>query len=113
RGEVTPNRDARLLAKVLARDRPRGDAHCGFACRCAPAAAVVPNPVFLVVRVIGVAGAITVLDLLVVAPALVHVLDQQTDRGARRPALEDAGKDPDAIRLLALGHEARLPRTAA
>ncbi len=57
-------------------------------------------------------------NLGVILRALVHIVDQQADRGARGALdavglREDAGDDADLIRLLPLGGELRLPRTAA
>ncbi len=43
-----------------------------------------------------------ILDLLVIARALILVLDQESDRRARGPALEYAGQDADRVGLLAL-----------
>jgi hypothetical protein len=49
------------------------------------------------------AGAVAVLDLAVVARALVGVVDVQRDRRAGGEALEGAGKDADLVGFLALG----------
>src|SRR5690606_7531639 len=96
------------LVQVLPRDRAGGDPHRRLARGRAPAAAIVAEAVFLVIRVIRVAWPETVLDLVVVARALIDVLDQEADRGARRHALEDPGQDLHGIGLAALRDEARL-----
>src|SRR5690606_20573411 len=110
--EIAADANADALLQEFARDRAGRDAHRGLARRCPPAAAIVSESVFLVVRVIRVARAIAILDLLVIARALILVLDQEADRRAGRPALEHAGQDPHAIRLAALRDETRLPRPA-
>src|SRR5690606_10502969 len=113
RGEIPPDRDPGPLAEVLTRDRAGRDPHCRLARGRAPAAAIIAEAVFLVVRVIRVARPETVLDLVVVARALVDVLDQEAARGAGRHALEDPGQDLYGIGLAALRDEARLPRPPA
>src|SRR5690606_35102800 len=110
--EIAADANADALLQEFASDRAGRDAHRGLARRCPPAAAIVSESVFLVVRVIRVARAIAILDLLVIARALNLVLDQEADRRAGRPALEHAGQDPHAIRLAALRDETRLPRPA-
>ena len=102
----------------LAGDRAGGDPRRGLARRRAPAAAIIAQAVLDVVGVVGVAGAVLVADLGIVLRALVDVLDQERDRRAGRDLLvqalvgEDAGEDPDLVRLAALRREARLPRPA-
>ena len=102
----------------LARNRPGGDPHRGFARRGAPAAARIADAVFRVIGEIGVARAETRGDLRIILRALIHIVDQQADRGARG-ALdaiglgEHAREDADLIRLLPLRGELRLPRAAA
>src|SRR5205807_7341578 len=68
--------------------------------------------VFLEVGVVGVDGAELVVDVRVVARALVDVVDVQRDRRAGGDALEHAGQDADGVGFLALGDETRLARPA-
>ena len=108
-GEIAADLEAELLDEILARDRTRRDAHDGLARRRAAAAAIVADTVFLLIRVIGVPGPKAILDLRVVAAALVDVLDEQPDGRARRAPLEHARQDLDLIGLLPLRD---VPRSA-
>src|SRR5690606_27033204 len=110
--EVAADADAEALVQILPGNGAGGDAHDGLARRGTPAAAVIAEAVLLLVREIGVSRPEAVLDLVVVAAALVHVLDQQPDGRARRDALEDARKNPDLVRLLALRDVAGAARPA-
>src|SRR4051812_18979585 len=101
-----------LGTQDLAGDGAGGDPHRRFARRLAAAAAIITHAVFLEVGVVGVARAELVLDLAVVAAALVDIVDVQRDRRAGRDALEHAGQDFHGVRLLALRHEARLAGAA-
>ncbi len=83
--------DTDPLCKILAGDRAGGDAHRRLAGRGAATAAIIADPVLLLVGVIGVAGSNLVLDLVVVARALIDVLDQEPDGRAGGHALEHAG----------------------
>src|SRR5471032_2518598 len=103
---------AHVVAQYLPRDRAGRDAHRGLARRLPAAAAIIAHAVFLEVGVVGVARPELVLDLAVVAAALVDIVDVQRDRRARRHALEHAGQDLHRVGLLALGHEARLAGAA-
>src|SRR5262245_27820293 len=96
------------IAQDLAGDGPGGHAHGGLARRLAAAAAIVSHAVLLEIGVVGVGRAELVLDLRIVARALIDVVDVQRDRCARGEALEHAGEYPDRIGFLALGDEARL-----
>ena len=87
-GDVSGDREAELLAQVLARDRARRDRRDRDARRGAAAAAVVADAVFLLIRVVAVAGPEAVLDLLVVTRASIHVVDEESDGSAGRPAFE-------------------------
>src|SRR5690606_19632990 len=113
RREIALDLEAQLLAQIFAGDRTGGDAHCGLTRGRAAAAAIITNPVFLVIRVVGVPGPETVLDLVIVASPLIDILDQQTDRGAGRHTLEDARKNLHGVRLAALRDEAGLAGAAA
>src|SRR6185295_20089543 len=106
-GEIAANLQPKLLLEILARDRARGDAHHRLARGRAAAAAVIADSVFLLIRVVGVAGTKRILDLRVVAALLIDVLDEQADRRARRDAFEDAGENLDLIGLLPLRDVAR------
>ncbi len=105
--EIALDRDTEPLAKILASDCTRGDTHDRLARRRATAAAVVAEAVLLLVRVVGVPRAETVLDLVVVARALILVLDEQADRRAGRAPLEHARQDANLVGLLALTGMAR------
>src|ERR671913_307896 len=96
------------VTQDLAGDGAGGDAHRRLARRLPAAAAIVAHAVFLEIGVVGVGGAETVLDLPIVARALVDIVDVQRDRRAGGDALEHAGQDLHRVRLLALGDEARL-----
>src|SRR6266446_5883838 len=100
--------DADGIAQDLAGDRARGHAHRALARRLAAAAAIVAHAIFLEVGVVGVGGAELVLDLRIVARALIDIVDMQSNRRARRDALEHAGQDFNRVGLLALGDETRL-----
>src|SRR5262249_28718111 len=67
----------------------------------------------LLISVVRVAGPEAILDFVVVARALVMVLDEQADRGAGSAALEDAGEDAHLVALPALAGEVRGPGAAA
>src|SRR5476649_1663215 len=100
------------IAQHLAGDRAGGHAHGRLARRLAAAAAIVAHAILLQIGVVAVRGPELVLDLAVVAAALVDVVDVQRDRRAGRDALEDAGQDFYRVRLLALRHKGRLTGTA-
>src|SRR5208337_2429168 len=68
----------------LSRDGARHDARRRLARRGAAAASVVPDAVFGVIDVVGVARAVFVPDVAVVLGTLVHVLDENADRGPGR-----------------------------
>src|SRR5690606_11989452 len=110
-GEITANANTDALEQVFPRDRAGRDPHRGLAGGGPSAAAIISEPVLLVVGVIRVARTVAVLDLLVIVRALVDVLDQQADRRAGRFAFEHAREDTDAVRLATLRDEARLPGT--
>src|SRR5205085_3987999 len=100
--------DAHALARQeLLRDGADGDAAYRFAGAGAAAAAVVAAAVLGVEGEVGVAGSVLVLQLLVVAAALVGVAEEDADRRAVGGALEDAGPDLRHVLLLALGDELR------
>ena len=101
-GEKTHDLDAVHLFQVLLGDGPRRDPHGGLAGRGAAAATVVTLAVLLVIGVVGVAGSEQILDLGVVLGALIGVLDEQPDGGARGLALEHPGEDLHLVRLAAL-----------
>src|SRR6185437_14048957 len=100
--------DADLVAEDFAADRAGGNTHRGLARRGAATAAIIADAVFGPIGVIGVAGTETVLDGLIIARALVFVLDQETDRRAGGLALEHAGQDLHLIGFLPLRREAIL-----
>src|SRR6202012_3816160 len=80
--------------------------------RGSASAAVVAESILLLVGVIGMARTEAVLDLLVIARALILVLDQEADRRTGGPALEHAREDAHRIALAPLGRVLRGPRTA-
>ncbi len=101
--QVTADLNAIALAQVFLGDGPGGHPHGGLPRRGAAAAPVVPETVFLLVGVIGMAGAEAVHDLGIVLGALVGIVDHQADGGAGGLALEDAGEDLHLIGLAPLG----------
>src|SRR5207302_10790676 len=98
----------------LACDRAGRGPHRGLARRLAAAAAIVAQPVFDVVGVVGVAGPVLVLDGGIVFRALVDIVDHEPDRGpggdlrAGRFVVEHAREDAHLVGLLPLRREARL-----
>ena len=107
------------VGQDLARDGAGGDARRGLARRRTSAAAIIAQAVFGLIGEVGMARAKLVLDLGIVLGALIGVLDQQRNRRSRRHLHaglgmgHHAGQDLHRVRLLALGGEARLARTAA
>src|SRR5690606_32950755 len=95
------------LAQVLARDGAGSHAHDRFTRRRSSAAAIVAQAVLVQVGVVGVTGAEAILDLVVVARALVLVFDQQPDGRTGGAALEHPGQDAHLIGFLALAGVAR------
>src|SRR5207253_2646817 len=102
-----------VAGQQLLGDGAGGDAADGFARRGAAAAAVVAEAVLGVEGVVGVAGAVLVLDVAVVAAALIAVAEEDAERGAVGAPLEDAGEDFRGVVLLTLGDELRLAGPAA
>src|SRR5204862_2120110 len=91
----------------FAGDGAGGNAHGRLACRGSPAAPIVADAVFLPVGEIRVPGPELVLDVGVVAAALVDVVDDQRDRGARGHlaagvVLEHSRADAHGVGLAAL-----------
>ena len=97
----------------LAGDSAGGHASRRLAGAGAAPAAPVANAELGIVRVIGVARPVLLLDLPIVAGPHVLVLDQEADRRAEGLTLEDAGEDADSVGLLALGNQGALPRRSA
>ena len=110
-GHETADLDPEPLAQIFPGDRAGCHAHRRFPGRRAATAAVIPNPVFLLVAVVRMPGSKLVLDIAVIARPLIRILDQEPDRRAGRPALENAGQDPDEVCLLARRRVPRLSRT--
>ena len=102
----------RHLGDYPPRHCARGHAHRGFAGRTAAATAIVAQPVFRIIGVIGMAGAVGVGDLGIILRPLIGVLDQQRNRRAGGGAFEHARQDAHRIGFLALGGELVLPRLA-
>ena len=98
------------LAQHFGGDGAGGDAADGFAARGAAAAAVIAQAVLGVKAQISVAGAVDVGERAVVFGALVFISDEETDGGAGRAALEDAGQDRDGVLLAARGRVGILAR---
>src|SRR5690242_12160302 len=89
--------DRHIGAKYFARDRPRGDPRCGLPRRGAAAAAIVADPVFLPVGVVGVPRAETVGDVAVIPRSLVGILDQQLNGGAGGDIVEDTAQNAHRV----------------
>ena len=94
-------------------DDAGGHADGRFAGARAAAAAIIAEAVLGVVRVVGVSGAIDVLDVFVVAAALVLVADEDGEARAGGAPLEQSGKDFRLIRLVALRDDFALAGPAA
>src|SRR5262245_33126539 len=98
----------------FARDRAGSDARGGLARGLTATAAIIADAVFGVVRVIGVAGPVFVLAIGVLRRALIDIVDQERNRGARRDLFaagfvdEHAGEDFHLVRFAPLRGEARL-----
>src|SRR5690606_7560371 len=105
--DITLDADAQARGEELARDGAGRHPHHRLARRGTPAAAAVAQAVLLLAGVIGVAGAGTVLDLLVVARALVGVLVEPAYGRVGGHALDLAGEDAHLVRFLALASEMR------
>ena len=110
--DVAEDADA-LPGQEFLGDGPGGDPADGLAGAGPAAAAVVAQAVLGVEGEVGVAGPILVLDVAVIAAALVAVAEEDADRGAVGHALEDAGPDFRQVLFLALRDDLRLPRPAA
>src|SRR5262249_2344069 len=102
-----------LCGEQLLGDGGGGHAAERLARAGAAAAAVVAKAVLGGEGVIRVARPVLVLDVTVVAAALVGVLEQNADGRAIRLALEDTRPDLRQIRLVALRDDLRLPGAAA
>ena len=102
-----------MLGQKLLGDGPGGDPADRFAGAGSAAAAIVAEAVLGVEGEVGVAGAILVLDVAVIAAALIGVAKEDADRGAVGLALEDAGPDFRQVLFLPLRDDLRLPRPAA
>jgi hypothetical protein len=98
RGEVAGKRGPAVLAQPFLGDRRRADRRCRQPCRRATTAARVAQAVFVVVRVVGVAGPERIEQVRVVLAALVGVADQERDR---RPGRLPS-KTPERISTLSL-----------
>ena len=107
------NLNTGLLVQVFSRDRAGRNPHRGLACRRAAATTIVTDAVFLVIRVIGVAGTELVLDIAVVFRALILVFDQKTYRRACCLTLEHTGEDLHLVGLFPLRSMTRTTRPAA
>ena len=94
---------------LLGHDTGR-NTHAGFTSTRPATTAIVARTVLRVVGVVGVPGPIFVLDIRVVATALIRIPNQNGDRSARCLSLEDAGEDLRCVRLVAWGHDVALPR---
>src|SRR6516165_10480999 len=104
--------DSHAGAEDLAGDHARGNAGGGLPGRGTAAAAIVANPVFFPVGVVGMPRAEAVGDVAVVLRALVGILDQQLDRRAGGEPVEHARQDAHEIILAPLRRKARLAALA-
>jgi hypothetical protein len=101
-----------LAGQQLLRHGPGRHAADGLTCTGTSTAAVVAEAELGVEGVVRMAGAVLVLDVAVVAAALVRVAEEQADGGAVGASLEDAAPDFGEVGFLPLGGEFRLPRHA-
>ena len=99
--------DIQALAQVFAGNRTGCNPHDRLPGRGSTAAAMVTKTILLLVGVVGMAWPEAILDLLVVARALVLVLHQQADGGAGGPAFEHARQDAHLVRFASLAGELR------
>src|ERR1700733_15115211 len=95
------------LGQVFACDRPSRHSHHGLARRGAAATAMIAQAVFLLVGIVGVSGAETISQAVIVARAGVAVLDQQSDWRAGGAPFEHAGQYPHLVGFAPLTHELR------
>ena len=112
-GDIAKDLYTQLFLKVLFGNTTGGNPHGGFPGRAAPAAAVVPLTVFLVVGVIRMGGPEQVFDIAVVFGFLVLVFNDHTNGCASGSAFKDTGEYFDFIIFTALGGIAGLARLAA
>src|ERR1700689_4214654 len=105
--EVPVDAHAEPRAQILSRNGSGRDAHHRLARRGTPAAAIIAKAVFLLIRIVRVSGPEAILDLVVVARALILVLDQQSDRGSGGAALEHARQDTHRVALAPLARVLR------
>src|SRR6185295_6458603 len=87
--QVSIDSYTQALMQEFPRHGARRNAHHGLACRGTTAPAIVAESVLLLIGVVRMARTKAVLDLLVVARALVGILDQQPDRRAGGASFED------------------------
>src|SRR5205823_4723506 len=98
--------DANALGgEQLLGDGRRRDAANGFAGAGPTAAAVIAETVLGVEGEIRVTGTVLVLDVAVVAGALIVIAEEDAERGAVGLAVEDAGPDFGQVLFLALGDD--------
>src|SRR5690606_17747065 len=103
----------------FARQSASCNSHGGFTCRRTATTAIVPQAIFHIISVIGMARTVARRNLAIVFRALVHVFDQHRDRRSRGYQClailigQDAGEYAHFIRLATLRHETRFARTAA
>src|SRR5579885_3647341 len=96
-----------------------GYTHCGLACRLPAAAAIIAQAIFNVVGEVGVAGTVFILYGRIVFRALIEIVDHKRNRRASRDLRtgdlvnENAGNNPNGVRLLALRRVARLSGPSA
>src|SRR5579871_526120 len=101
------------------RDGACGYTHCGLACRLPAAAAIIAQAIFNVVGEVGVAGTVFILYGRIVFRALIEIVDHKRNRRASRDLRtgdlvnENAGNNPNGVRLLALRRVARLSGPSA
>src|SRR5579862_6126481 len=107
--KISAHLDAVFLAQPLLRDRTRRNGRRSQTSGSTTAAAWIANAVLLEVRVVGVPGAERLRDLVVILRALVHVLDQERDRRARRAPLVHARENLQQVILAPLRN---VPRRA-
>ena len=112
-GHATMEAGAKFFAQPFFGDGARGHRGRGQTRRGAATAARVTNAVFLKIGVVGMSWPESLQDVAVIFAALVGVLNQQRNRGARGPALIDARQNLHLVRLLALGHMTAGARAAA
>src|SRR5688572_24236610 len=91
-----------LFSEPFFCDCRRRHSHSSFPRRCAPAASIVANAVFLPIGVVGMTRTKRVDQIAIIPAARIFISDEQRDRRAGGLAFKDTGEDFDRIGFLPL-----------